>query len=535
MLPAPLFPGRSPDPPEFRTLCPQGRAKSDTVSEIAEIPARRPPGPPPGTPSSEFRGYAARRVRPVGRQPWPAVPRRGGPKPREVIAWLHDWLPAQHFRVLHWYEEVIHDLYGSRRPTQAIVSIGRGNGKTTFAAGLGVFELMGRGEFQPQVLNIATTSGQAKIAYDQAVAMIEAVPELRTRALSRWVSGYTRITVPELGGWMQALPSKNPKALQGYTPSFAVVDEIGFVTHEAWSAMVQAVVKRRQAQVLGIGTPGWDEGLMWRLRTLNREHPNRTLHYREYAAAEGAAIDDELEWRRANPGIASGIKWIAGMRAVRHTEPEDKFRTLQLGQWTKAASKCLPPGAWDELGRCEAPPAGAEVVLGFDGSASEDSTALCWSTSDRVGLVELWERPADDAWRVPRHAVLERIRECFSRWRVRMLAADPWGWRTELEGLAREFGERRVVQFPTNSYQRFGPACDRFFTAVKAEELQHDHAPGLARHLANAEPRRTPYGVAIDKAYSTSKAKIDAAVAAVLALEYARSLHLGEARGAQFL
>jgi phage terminase large subunit-like protein len=504
------------------------------VSETAEI-AGKLPGLPAGSSSPDFRGYTSRRVQPRGRSPWPDRLSRGGPKPREVIAWLRDWLPADHFRVIAWYQQVIEELYGPKAPTQAVVSIAKGNGKTTFAAGLGVFELMGRGELQPQVLNIATTSLQARIVYEQAVQMIEAVPELRSRALSRWVAGYTRIEVPQLGGMMQPLPTRDARSLQGYTPSFAVVDEIGFVNEASWSAMAQAVVKRRRALVLGIGTPGYDEGLMWRLRTLARENPHPALLYREYAPAEGAAIDDEREWRRANPGIASGVKSISAMRGVLHTSSESEFRTLQLGQWTKSESKWLPPGSWAGLEKCEPPGDGAEVALGFDGSSSDDSTALCWATANMVGLVELWERPGKAGWQVPRHAVIERIRECFKRWHVRVLAADPYGWQTDLEELSREFGERRVVQYPTNSYRRFAPACDRFFTAVKTEDLRHDHAPGLARHIANAVPRRGPHGTAIDKAYARAEQKVDAAVAAVVAHEFARSLQVGEPRRAQFV
>jgi phage terminase large subunit-like protein len=495
------------------------------VSETALKPA-----------ASTFRGYSSRRVQPAGRQPWPKVPRRGGPKPREVVAWLRDWLPSDLFRVLAWYQEVIEELYGTRRPTQAVVSIGRGNGKSTFAAGLGVFELMGRGELQPQVLNVATSFGQARIVFDQAVAMIEASPELRSRALSRWYGAYTRIEVPQLGGAMQALPTRDARSLQGYTPSLAVVDEIGFINAASWAAMAQAIVKRRQAQVLGIGTPGLGEsGLMWRLRALAREDPHPGLLYREYAVPDGTPIDDERAWRAANPGIRSGVKSIAAMRDLLHSSSEEDFRTYQLGQWTQAASQWLPPGSWDALPVCEAPPAGAEVVLGFDGSANNDSTALCWASADMVGLVELWEHPGDPSWQVPRDAVKARIRECFKRWRVRVLAADPFGWQDGLEELAREFGDRRVTQYPTNSYGRFAPACDRFYTAVKTETLRHDHAPALARHIANAIPRPGPKGTAIGKAYARAKDKIDAAVAAVVAHDVARSMRVGEPREAMYL
>jgi phage terminase large subunit-like protein len=54
-----------------------------------------------------------------------------------------------------------------------------------------------------------------------------------------------------------------------------------------------------------------------------------------------------------------------------------------------------------------------------------------------------------------------------------------------------------------------------------AGQLAWDGSEILARHLGNAVPVATPRGTAIAKAYPSSKERIDAGVAAILAYEVA--------------
>lgn len=452
---------------------------------------------------------------PVGEQPWPER-RRRPPTPREVTSWLQRWMPDW-FQLLPWHRELIRALYGQPRPFQAIASIPRGNGKTTIAAALSCFELWGRGERGAQVLHLATSQRQARLCYDTAVAMAEERPELASRAAAHWIGGYERTTVRELGAFMSAMPARGSmRSLQGYTPSLAVVDEVGFIEEEAWVSMAQAVVKRPSALVLGIGTPGYDQsGLMYRMRTLARERPTADFAFCEWSAPDSCEVDDVRAWRKANPAMASGIKNERAMRALLQTSTEHDFRTFQLGQWVGRPSTWLPLGQWASLGRIEAPPEGSEVWLGFDGSATGDATALCWAAEGAVGCVELWERPAAPDWKVPRSEVMDTVRWAFSHWDVRALYADPWGWRSELEQLEREFGDERVVLWPTSSGARFGPAVDRFQVAATTGRLVHDHHPGLARHVQNATVHRTPSGQLLDKPEESKK--IDGAIAAILA------------------
>ena len=213
------------------------------------------------------------------------------------------------------------------------------------------------------------------------------------------------------------------------------------------------------------------------------------------------------------------------MAAARRTLREPVFRTLRLGQWVKGSEAWLPFGAWDALSQASgivAPK--ARVVLAFDGSASGDSTALVGCTvgaDPHVFVVEVWENPGDPQWRVPRSEVDQTVDAAFQRWDVAELAADPWGWRSELESWAKRYGERRVIEFNTAFAKRMAPATDRFYQAVVEQSITHDGDPRLSAHIAHAVAKRTPMGDLIAKDKKSSPRKIDAAVAAIVALDRA--------------
>ena len=65
------------------------------------------------------------------------------------------------------------------------------------------------------------------------------------------------------------------------------------------------------------------------------------------------------------------------------------------------------------------------------------------------------------------------------------------------------------------------PATDRLYQAVAAQSITHDGDARLAAHIAHAVAKRTPMGDLISKDKRNSPRKIDAAVAAIVALDRA--------------
>ena len=419
--------------------------------------------------------------------------------------------------------EIIREVFRPGVRT-GLVSIPRANGKTALAAMLAVAELF-VGPASAEVLVVASDQRQANITLRMAKRMIELNPELAERAhIFR-----DRIEVPENDSVLTPLPAE-PGALHGHDPSLLIVDELHVVTAEVWEAVSSVTGKRPESLTLAISTPASStDSIMWKLVAHGRAGNDPAFALKEFTAPEGCDTDDRQAWRTANPALACERPFLAedGMEAARQTLREPVFRQLRLGQWVGQVDRWLPWGAWEELAAPEVTVAPRQrVVLAFDGSASGDSTALVGATlgpRPHVFLAGIWQNPGDPRWRVPRSEVDVRVREMFDRYDVVELAADPWGWRSEIETWAARHGERRVLQWNTANAQRMAPATDRFYAAVTTGGLTHDGAEELAAHLGNAVAKSTPQGDLIAKDKRGSPRKIDAAVAAIVALD--RSAH----------
>lgn len=427
------------------------------------------------------------------------------------------------FRLRRWQRDLVKSVYPptGRRPRQALWSMPRGNGKTGLAAVLAAYGLFADETPGAQVLVVASDERQARHVFNAVRRMVELSPELREQTQI-----FTdRLYVPATDSTLQPLPAE-PGALQGFDPTLAIVDELHVVTEPVWDAMALAAGKRPESLTLAISTPAdRTDSVMWRLVEHGRRNPDDKLfRLREYAAPDGCALDDREAWKIANPALGDFLHADAVEATVR-TTPEASFRRYRLGQWTGSANAWLPWGAWDACASpsLTLPPEETKIVLAFDGSASGDSTALIGATVEErphVFVVGMWEAPKDDHhWRVPRAEVAGVVAGAFDRWEVLELAADPWGWRTELEQWSST--HKNVVEWNTAHAGRMAPATDRAYAAIVEGRLTHDGDPRLSAHMSHAVAKRSALGDLISKDKRGSTRKIDAAVSAIVALDRA--------------
>ncbi|MGW8565175.1 terminase large subunit domain-containing protein [Isoptericola sp. NPDC055881] len=426
------------------------------------------------------------------------------------------------FRLRKWQTDIIRGLYPARglRPRQGLLSIPRGNGKTALAAVLGVYGLFADDVESAQVLVVASDERQAGHVFKAAQRMIE----LDDRLAEQVQIYRDRIVVPNTGSELRPLPAA-VDALQGWDPSLMIVDELHVVTEDVWEAVTSAAGKRATSLTLAISTPAeTPESIMWKLVEHGRKGDDPSFFFKEYAAPDGCALDDEAAWKVANPALGD-FKFVDAMRATRRTTREPAFRRYQLGQWTGQSETWLPWGAWDACAAAELEvPDGTKVALAFDGSASGDSTALVGCTvgpDPHLFVVGIWSNPGDRGWRVPRSDVDNAVLAAFERWDVVELSADPWGWRSEIEAWAKRHGEKRVLEWNTAHAARMAPATDRVYQAVLTKTLTHDGDPVFASHVAHCVAKSTPMGDLVSKDKRGSPRKIDAAVAAIVALDRA--------------
>lgn len=212
--------------------------------------------------------------------------------------------------------------------------------------------------------------------------------------------------------------------------------------------------------------------------------------------------------------------WEDSSRFFFNWNVDDRHKAVDRKRWESLAN----PG--------NVPPAGTRIGLGFDGSISDDCTALigCYELDGKPHVFELdvWFRPegAPKGWRIPRSDVQERVREIFAYYDAALMLCDPPKWQTEIEGWAEEYGEERVVFFDTNVTSRMWKACDRFSTALAGGEFSHEDSKTLSDQVLAMHRRKVRVRDEDDDGRTKfvfvkgpDKAKIDAGIGAVLALE----------------
>lgn len=453
------------------------------------------------------------------------LPRAGGAR---VIAFCERFLyvpkgtgARQRLKLRPWQKDIIKALFDDPRPRQGLLSLPRGNGKSTLAAALGLYGLFADHVEGAQVLCVASDERQARIVFNAARRMVELEPLL----LEQTQIFQNRLYLPGTDSTLYPLPAE-PGALQGYDPSLAIVDELHVVNDAVWEAVSLASGKRDRSLVLAISTPAADpDSIMRRLVDHGRSGDDAGFYYREFAAPAGCDLADEDAWKAANPALDDFLHRDA-LKATLKTSREASFRRFRLGQWVQDDRAWMPRSAWQA---CAAPgrtiPDGAPVILGFDGSFNGDATALAvCSLDDRphLDVVELWERPYGTSpdWRVPIVDVEEAIRKACRRWQVVEIVCDPFRWaRTyqvlEAEGLP-------VIEYP-NAPSRMVPATTRFFEAVLNKTLTHSGDADLERHICNAVVKTDNRGTRIAKEHRDSGRKIDLAISCVMAYDRAAS------------
>jgi phage terminase large subunit-like protein len=461
------------------------------------------------------------------------LPTKGFPKagPKRIIRWIESFIVvprgigARKPMKLHRFQrDIIEGVFGDPQVRSALVSMPRGNAKTTTSAALALWALMDSHDDDPEVLCVASDERTAGILLDTARRMVELNPLLAERI----VPYKDRLVCPGTNGVLRALPSREA-ALHGWNPGpLLILDELHLCPPEVWTACITAAGKRERSLVLAISTPAASrESVMWQLVEHGRKGADPSFKYLEWAAPDGCAVDDEEAWRIANPALAAGILAIDGIRSTLRTTKEQRFRQLRLGQWTERSDDAWL--GWTEwMGRADPSrivEPGARIVAGWDGSYSEDDSCLiAIDLSDlerpHMFVAGWWSRPEyESEWRVPRDEVDLAVARLFTEYDCRYLSCDVAFWQAEVQTWTRRWPDR-VLEHP-QSAPRMARSMSLLEVAIREGRLTHDGDPRLALHVANVVSRDTVAGPIPQKRSRNSRDRIDGAIAAMLAYERA--------------
>ena len=455
--------------------------------------------------------------------------------------------------LLHLYEL---DAHGRRVVRRGFLSRPKGRSKTELAGAISAAELCGPVRYDgldahkrlvgrpvkgAQVVAYATEEGQAGTTYSSAAFMLGEGPAVNEYGLD---IGLSRTYLE--GGAVMLAETSGATSAEGGRTTFAVFDETAYwITREL--RKLHATVRRNLGKRAIAEAWSFETSAAWQ----PGEESVAEVLYRHWAAlvAEGAADptiyvdhrqapevpdlddDDALEaaLRHVYGPAAAWLDLPRIMAEIRDPQTDAKeARRFWLNQPSVAADAWLEPKlvaarrAHGELER------GAPVTLGFDGSLSDDATALVACTlgpDPRLVTLGVWETDPDAtvaeraAWVVDVGAVEAAVADAFEQQVVVLMYCDPAYWSPQIATWAAEFGGETVREFSTIREGKIVAAAVATHTALVTGELGHDGDPALERHLKNARTRSTRYGLTLRKDRKSSPNKIDAAMAAVLAFQ----------------
>jgi phage terminase large subunit-like protein len=412
-------------------------------------------------------------------------------------------------------DEIVYPLFGSVDPRgyrtyrEALVGVARGDGKSPFGAGIGLYGTFADDEPGAECYALAASKDQARVVFGTAAAMVRASPMLD--AMARVYRDV--IEVPETGSIFRVLAADAGLA-HGLIPHICTIDELHVHKNpDLYEAIQSALHKRRHPLLFGMSTAGFDRTtLLWRLFERGLAGDDPRFFFRWWAGPDGCAASDTKAMRAANP--ASWIT-IRSLQAQRRSMPEAIFRRLHLNQWTTSEATWIPMPLWDACAGKPSIPVDAPVFIGVDAAPKKDTTAVVIVYRDDHG-VHHWKVHIFRADRAMGYLdfleVEDLLRELCMTYDVRRILFDPFTMMRSMITLAEE--GLPVEEYPQND-ARMVPASQTLYDLVLEARVRHGGDPVLRAQAAVAAARETSRGWRLQKLRSASA--IDSIVAGAMA------------------
>jgi phage terminase large subunit-like protein len=220
-----------------------------------------------------------------------------------------------YMRLMPWQNFIMNNVYGwtggktgLRRFREALLAVGRGNGKSTLISGNACYMASKDGERGADVYLLANAKAQARVVFDECKSQILASPLLQKHFRSRINAIYHDANIAKIEP--RASDSRN---LDGLNPHGIIFDEIhNFRDYKLISVMTRAMKKRAQPLIWYITTMGDVlDGPLMDMYMLVEDLFNGTIpqHVADRFFAfvceidENDSVDDTSCWIKANPAL----------------------------------------------------------------------------------------------------------------------------------------------------------------------------------------------------------------------------------------
>lgn len=497
---------------------------------------------------------------------------------------IGEWA-GQPFILSEWqYEGIIKPLFGQvhgetglRRYRTAYVECPKKQGKSTIAAGIGLYLTYADREPGAEVYCVASDFEQAKIVFNQAKSMV-----MTDDVLSEMGELFaSSIFVADTLSTFRVL-SKAPKTKHGFNIHGLIFDELHTQPdRELWDTLTLGVAARRQPLVFAITTAGYDRtSICWELHEYARKVRDGIIADDTFLPVLYSGDEEENwhnedvwekaqqhpnpeEWARtnywtfpstwaaANPSYGVSVKADYLRQKCREAQEspalENSFKNLHLNIWTEQAVRFLPMEKWDS---CNQMPisldsmAGKYCYAGLDLSSTTDISALVllfppqdddplyhalpyfWVPDDNIALRAKRDQVDYRTWVheglifttagnvVDYDAIRAFINSLHETVEIKEIPIDRWN-STQLQTQLANDG-LTVVQFGQGFASMSAPTKE-LEKLVLSRSLNHSGHKVLRWMASNVAVRQDPAGnLKPDKAKSSEK--IDGMVSLIMAL-----------------
>jgi phage terminase large subunit-like protein len=282
----------------------------------------------------------------------------------------------------------VHRATGLRRFREAYIEVPRKNAKSTLSSGIALYMLSADGEHGAEVYSAATTRDQARIVFDDAKAMAERTPGLRTH-LGVAILTHS-ITVAHTSSKFSPLAAE-ASTQDGLNVHCAVIDELhAHKKRDLYDVIDTARGAREQSLLWLITTAGTDRsGICYERRThitkvLDRVIDDPTMFGIIYSIDDNDDPFAPSSWAKANPNWLVSVLLddmeAAARKAAAMPSALSNFLTKRLNVWVNGESPWMDMRAWE---RCADPSlqlsdfAGEVCYMGLDLAQKKDFAALC--------------------------------------------------------------------------------------------------------------------------------------------------------------
>lgn len=435
----------------------------------------------------------------------------------------------------------------TRRFRRGLLLVPRKNGKSAWAAAIGLYMFAADGEHGAEVYSGATTEKQAWEVFRPARLMALKRPDM----CSHLGIGVNASNLHILKNESRFEPLIG-KPGDGSSPSLAIVDEYHeHDTDAMFDTMETGMGAREQPLMLVITTAGDNiAGPCYQMQDEAQKMLEGTRQDDEtlaliYGIDEGDDWTDPAVLRKANPnfGVSVGEDFLLARQREAMTSPRKAgiFKTKHLNMWVQSRSAYFNVQSYMKAGD----PAlklsdfeGQECIIGVDLAEKRDLTAIELVFKHREGFarfgryyapeetIELPENEHFRTWRdtglliqidgavIDKREIVEDLREDLSRFDVREISFDPWH-STQIVTEMMEEGAKVIEYRGTPS--NMNPPMREMDALIAEGKLYHDGSPAFSWMLSNVVNGTRSHELH-RPAKERAENKIDGPIACMLAL-----------------